>query len=105
MTTAIITVAQRLQGLIMRNRTLSLGIAALTLAAISAAYADGHVNVAIDPFGWWGQPPPVVYSPPRYYAPPTVYYGRGHWGGYRDSRQHYDRSRTEHHDRDDNRRR
>jgi hypothetical protein len=90
----------------MRNRILTLGLVALTFAAISAAFADGHVNVVVDPFGWWGQPPPVVYSPPRYYAPPTVYYGRGHWGGDRDSREHYDRRRTEQHrDRDDDRRR
>jgi hypothetical protein len=88
--------------LIMKNRILSLGMVAL-LAASSAAYADGHVSVVIDPFGSWGPPPPVVYSPPRYYAPPTVYYGRGNWGGYRESRGHYDR-RREHHDRDDDRR-
>ena len=35
----------------MRNRILSLGIVALTLAASAAAYADGHVSVVIDPFG------------------------------------------------------
>jgi hypothetical protein len=88
----------------MKNRILSLGMITLTLAASSAAYADPHVSVVIDPFGWWGSPPPVVYSPPRYYAPPTVYYGRGHWGGYRE-REHYDRRRSEHHDRDYDRRR
>jgi hypothetical protein len=90
----------------MKNRILSLGIVALTLAAGSAAYADGHVIVVINPYGWWGEPPPVVYSPPRYYAPPTVYYGRGNWGGDRDSRGRYDRRRGwEHRDRGDDRRR
>jgi len=78
---------------------------ALTLAASSAAYADGRVNVVIDPFGWGSPPPVVYYSPPRYYAPPAVYYGRGHYGGYRDSRGRYDRRRWEHRDRDDDRRR
>jgi len=54
---------------------------ALALTASSAAYADAHIRVDINPFGSWGEPPPVVYyAPPRYYAPPTVYYGRGHWG-------------------------
>ena len=59
---------------------ISLGIVALALTASSAAYADAHVRVDINPFGFWGEPPPVVYAPPRYYAPPTVYYGRGHYG-------------------------
>ena len=83
----------------MKNRILSLGMVALTLAASSAAYADGHVSVVIDPFGW-GSPPPVVYAPPRYYAPPAVYYGRGRYGDYRNSREHYDRRRADHHDHD-----
>ena len=78
----------------MKHRILSLGIVALTLAG-SAAYAG--VEVSINPFGWWGPPPPVVYAPPRYNAPPAVYYGRGHWGDHRDARGHQDRGRSEHH--------
>ena len=88
----------------MKNRILSLGMVALTMAASSAAYADGHVSVVIDPFGW-GAPPPVVYAPPRYNAPPAVYYGRGRYGGHRDSHERYDRRRPEQHDRDNDRRR
>ena len=91
----------------MKNR-ISLGIVALALTASSAAYADAHVRVDINPFGFWGEPPPVVYAPPGYYAPPTVYYGRGHWGD-RDDRSryrgHYDRGHDRGHDRDDDRRR
>ncbi|HME37945.1 MAG TPA: hypothetical protein VKG63_03195 [Steroidobacteraceae bacterium] len=80
----------------MRNRILFLGAAALALTASSAAFADVHIS--IDPFGYWGPPPPVVYEPPRYYAPPVVYYGRNHWGD-RDSRGHYNnRGRSEHHE-------
>jgi hypothetical protein len=71
----------------MKNQ-ISLGIVALALTASSAAFADAHVRVDINPFGFWGEPPPVVYAPPSYYAPPTVYYGRGHWGD-RDDRRHY----------------
>ena len=63
----------------MKNQ-ISLGIVALALTASSAAYADAHVRVDINPFGSWGEPPPVVYAPPRYYAPPAVYVGRGHYG-------------------------
>jgi hypothetical protein len=82
---------------------ISLGIGALALTASSAAFADPHVSVSINPFGWWGEPPPVIYEPPRYYAPPTVYYGRGHWGD-RDARGHRDdRGRWDH--RGDDRRR
>jgi hypothetical protein len=64
----------------MKNRILSLSLAALALTASSAAYAGAHVSVVLNPFGFWGPPPPVVYAPPRYDAPPGVYYGRGHWG-------------------------
>jgi len=87
---------------------ISLGIVALALTASSAAYADAHVRVDINPFGFWGEPPPVVYAPPRYYAPPTVYYGRGHWGDRDRDRGHYDRDRGHddrgHRDGDDRRR-
>jgi len=88
----------------MKNRILSLGLVGLTLAASASAYADASVRVDINPFGFWGPPPPVVYEPPRYYAPPTVYYGRGHWGDRHDRGRH-DRGRWDHHDRDDGRRR
>jgi hypothetical protein len=81
----------------MKNQ-ISLGIVALALTASSAAYAD--VRVDINPFGFWGAPPPVVYAPPRYYAPPAVYVGRGHYGDH--DRGHYrghdDRGRSDHHD-------
>jgi hypothetical protein len=77
----------------MKNRILSLGIVAL-LTASSAAYAAAHINVDINPFGWWGPPPPVVYAPPRYYAPPAVYYGRGHWGERHGSRGRDDRGHS-----------
>jgi len=80
----------------MNNRIRSLFIVGLTMAA-GAAYADGHVRVDINPFGW-GEPPPVVYESPRYYAPPpVVYQGRGHYYEGRD-RGHYDRGRGEHRD-------
>jgi hypothetical protein len=82
----------------MKNRILSLGIAALALTASSAASA-AHVDVVVNPFGFWAPPPPVVYSPPRYYAPPAVYYGRGHWG---ERRGYHGRPG---HDRDHDRRR
>jgi hypothetical protein len=83
----------------------SLGIMALTMAASSAAYADGHLNININPFGW-GAPPPVVYESPRYYAPPPVVYsGRGHWGNDREQRgRDQDRGRSKHHDDSDRRR-
>jgi hypothetical protein len=84
----------------MKNR-ISLGIVALALTASSAAYADAHVRVDINPFGFWGEPPPVVYAPPRYYAPPVVYYGRGHYGDRDDrgrGRGHDDRGRSDHHE-------
>jgi hypothetical protein len=84
----------------MKHRILSLGIVALTLAG-AAAYAG--VEVSINPFGWWGPPPPVVYAPPRYYAPPAVYYGRGHWGDHGNSRGQQNRGRSEHHDGGDRR--
>ena len=92
----------------MNNRIRSLFIVALTTAA-GAAYADGHIRVDINPFGW-GAPPPVVYESPRYYAPPpVVYQGRGHYWGERGEgrdRNHYDRGRgeREHHDDGDRRR-
>jgi hypothetical protein len=90
----------------MNNRIRSLFIVGLTMAA-GAAYADGHVRVDINPFGW-GAPPPVVYESPRYYAPPpVVYQGRGHYYGNRGEgrdRNHYDRGRAEHHDDGDRRR-
>ena len=82
----------------------SIGMVALIMTT-SAAYADGHISVNINPFGW-GAPPPVVYESPRYYAPPpVVYYGRGNWGDRREGRgrDHY-RGR-DHHDRDDGDRR
>jgi hypothetical protein len=86
----------------MKIRMWSLGIAAFTLAASSAVYADVHLNVEVNPFGWGAPPPPVVYAPPRYYAPPpVVYYGRGRWGDHRDWHgrgQERDRGRSEHHD-------
>jgi hypothetical protein len=84
----------------MNHRILSLGIGALALAASSAAFADVHLNVDLNPFGW-GAPPPVVYESPRYSAPPPVVYsGRGHWGGDdRASRgRDQDRGKSEHHD-------
>jgi hypothetical protein len=88
----------------MKHRILSLSVIALALAAGSVAYADAHISVELNPFGWWGPPPPVVYAPPRYYAPPAVYYGHGHWGDHRDSRgRHDDRGRFEHHDGGDGR--
>jgi len=89
----------------MKIRILSLGLVALTMMASTAVYADAHVNIELNPFGW-GAPPPVVYESPRYYAPPpVVYYGRGNWGDRREGRgrDHY-RGR-DHHDRDDGDRR
>jgi hypothetical protein len=69
----------------MKIRIHSLGVAALALMA-SSAYADVHLNVDLNPFGW-GVPPPLVYQSPRYYAPPPlVYSGRGHWGDHREGR-------------------
>lgn len=80
----------------MKIRILSLGIAALSLLAGTAAFASVHLNVDLNPFGW-GAPPPVVYESPRYYAPPpVVYYGGGRWGDHHDRRGH-DRG---HHDGD-----
>ena len=78
----------------MKTRTKSLCTLALALAG-SAAYADGRINIDINPFGW-GAPPPVVYEPPRYYEPPPVVYnGRGDWGdrheGWRERRDGYGR--------------
>jgi hypothetical protein len=89
----------------MNIRKRLIGIVALTMMASSAAYANVHLNVDINPFGW-GSPPPVVYESPRYYAPPpVVYYGRGHWGDHREGRgRNHDRGRGEHHDGDDGRR-
>jgi hypothetical protein len=90
----------------MRNLIRSLGIIALALTASSAAYADVHVTVGINPFGWLEPVPPVVYQPPRYYAtPPVVYYGRGHWGDQHDSRaRHPEHGRSDHHNDGDDRR-
>ena len=89
----------------MKNSILLLGIAGMTLAS-AAAFAD--IQVSVNPFGYWGPPPPVVYAPPRYYAPPAVYYGRGHWGDRREGRGHgrdHDRGRWEHQDEGDRDRR
>jgi hypothetical protein len=88
----------------MNNRIRSLGVAAL-MTASSAAYADGHIRIDVNPFGW-GAPPPVVYESPRYYAPPpVVYYGRGHWGDRREERgRDHNRGRLGHHDEGDRRR-
>jgi hypothetical protein len=79
-------------------------IAALALLASSPAFADPHVNVDINPFGW-GVAPPVVYESPRYYAPPpVVYYGRGHWGDHRGDRgRDRGHGRGDHHDDGDRR--
>jgi hypothetical protein len=88
----------------MKHRILSLSVIALAMTAGSVAFADAHISVAINPFGWWGPPPPVVYAPPRYYAPPVVYYGHDHWGDHRDARGHHDdRGHSEHHDGGDGR--
>lgn len=89
----------------MNIRTQLPSLVALTMMASSAAYANVHVNVDLNPFGW-GAPPPVVYESPRYYAPPPVVYsGRGHWGDHREARGHnHDRGRSDHHDRDNGRR-
>jgi hypothetical protein len=79
----------------MKIRIRSLGIVALALTASTAAFADVHLNVDINPFGW-GAPPPVVYESPRYYAPPPVVYGGdGRWGGDSRGRSH-DRGHSEH---------
>ena len=84
----------------MNNRIWSLGAVALALMASTSAYADAHLNVDINPFGW-GAPPPVVYESPRYYAPPYVYSGHGNWGDRRGWREHNrDHGRWEHHDGD-----
>lgn len=80
----------------MKTQLWSLGAVALALIASSSAYADAHVNVDINPFGW-GAPPPVVYESPRYYGPPpVVYYGRGNWGDHRGGRER-DHGRSDHH--------
>jgi len=95
----------------MKIRILSLGLVASTLMASTAAFADVHVGVVLNPFGW-GEPPPVVYESPRYYysPPPVVYYGRGNWGDHREGRgrgrghdRGWDRGR-DHHDDGDRRR-
>jgi len=88
----------------MNNRIRFFGLAALLMAS-SAAFAEGHISVNINPFGW-GATPPVVYESPRYYAPPpVVYYGGGHWGDHRAAkgREHH-RGRSNHHDDGDHRR-
>jgi hypothetical protein len=88
---------QQLRGFIMKIGILPLGIAALSLMASTAAYANVHLNVDLNPFGW-GAPPPVVYESPRYYGPPPVVYaGGGRWGDRRDRRGHDDHG---HHDGD-----
>jgi hypothetical protein len=79
------------------NNRISLGLAALALTASSAAFADPHVRVDINPFGYWGAPPPVVYAGPRYYAPPAVYVGRGHYGERHDDRGRRDRGHDDRH--------
>ncbi len=86
----------------MNIRIQSISMVALMIAT-STAYADGHVSINIDPFGW-GAPPPVVYESPREYAsPPMVYYGQGHWGDNRhwrgrgnDGGRHNDGGRSNH---------
>jgi hypothetical protein len=84
----------------MKHRILLLGIAGISLAS-AAAFAD--IQVSVNPFGYWGPSPPIVYAPPRYYAPPAVYAGRGHWGE-RDYRGHRDdHGRSDHHDGGDGR--
>ena len=95
----------------MKIRIRSLGIVVLALIASATAYADVHLNVNLNPFGW-GAPPPVVYESPRYRAPPPVVYsGRGHWGDNREARERNDRRPSEHrhtgpqhHDTDEGRR-
>jgi hypothetical protein len=89
----------------MKYRALSLGIVALAMTATTAAYAEVHLNVDLNPFGW-GAPPPLVYESPRYYAPPPVVYnGRGNWGDQRAARgRDRDRGRSEHRDDGDHRR-
>jgi hypothetical protein len=89
----------------MKIRILSLGIVAFALMASATAYADVHLNVDLNPFGW-GAPPPVVYESPRYVPPPVVYSGRGHWGDNREGRGRDDqnRGRSEHQDKGDGRR-
>jgi hypothetical protein len=77
------------------NNRISLGLAALALTASSAAFADVHVD--INPFGYWGAPPPVVYAGPRYDAPPVVYAGRGHYGDRHDDRGRRDRGHDDRH--------
>jgi hypothetical protein len=95
-TGATMRAAPKLRGYIMKIG-MPLGIVALSLMASTAAYANVHVNVDLNPFGW-GAPPPVVYESPRYYAPPpVVYYGGGRWGDHRDRRGHDDHG---HHDGD-----
>ena len=89
--------ARKLRGTTMKVGIMPLGIVALSLMASTAAYANVHVNVDLNPFGW-GAPPPVVYVSPRYYAPPPlVYYGGGRWGDHRDRWHHDDHG---HHDGD-----
>ena len=90
----------------MKIRILSLGMVAFALMASATAYADVHLNVDLNPFGW-GAPPPVVYESPRYRAPPPVVYsGRGHWGDNRErrGRDEQNRGRSEHQDKGDGRR-
>jgi len=89
----------------MKIRIRSLGFVALALTASTAAFADVHLNVDVNPFGW-GAPPPVVYESPGYYAPPPVVYdGRGRWGGDGDSRgRSHDRGQSAHRDDGDRRR-
>src|SRR5580658_3673746 len=82
-TSAPLPAARKQRGSIMKIRILPLGIVALSLMASTAAYANVHLNVDLNPFGW-GAPPPVVYESPRYYGgPPVVYAGGGHWGDLR----------------------
>jgi hypothetical protein len=72
----------------MKHGILSVVFGALALTAASAASARVNISVDINPFGYGGYAPPVVYQPdPYYYAPPVVYLGAGSWGG--DGHRHW----------------
>jgi hypothetical protein len=77
----------------MKQGILSLVFGALAITAASPASARVNVNIGINPFGYGGYAPPVVYEPAPYYAPPpVVYFGGGSWGG-GDRGDHGDRGR------------